>query len=232
VTVIANLPLRQHRSREERAARAARQTRKAPAAGRGALAAALMAACLGLTACAPLILGGAVVGTGLVVTDRRTTGMQIEDRAIENKAEARAKELATLGRITATSYNRTVLITGEVPGESERAAVEKAISGVENVRAVVNELVVAPNLSVSQRSGDSLLGAKVKASLLDAKDVAANAFRVIAERGVVYLMGRVTEREATRATDISRSVSGVVKVVRVLDIISEEELAAMTGPKK
>jgi osmotically-inducible protein OsmY len=191
-----------------------------------------MAACLGLTACAPLILGGAVVGTGLVVTDRRTTGMQIEDRAIENKAEARAKELATLGRITATSYNRTVLITGEVPGESERAAVEKAISGVENVRAVVNELVVAPNLSVSQRSGDSLLGAKVKASLLDAKDVAANAFRVIAERGVVYLMGRVTEREATRATDISRSVSGVVKVVRVLDIISEEELAAMTGPKK
>jgi osmotically-inducible protein OsmY len=195
-------------------------------------AVALIAVSLLLSACAPLILGGAVIGTGLVVTDRRTTGMQLEDRAIENKGEARAKELATLGRVNVTSYNRTVLITGEVPGEGERAAVEKAVSGVENVRAVVNEVVVAPNLSVSQRSGDSLLGAKVKASLVDAKDVAANAYRVIAERGVVYLMGRVTEREATRAVEIARSVSGVSKVVRVLDIITEEELAAMTGAKK
>ncbi len=184
-----------------------------------------------LGGCAPLILGGAVIGTGLVVTDRRTTGMQLEDRAIETKGEARARELATLGRINVSSYNRTVLITGEVPGETERAAVEKAVSGVENVRTVVNELVVAPNLSVSQRSGDSLLGAKVKASLVDAKDVAANAYRVIAERGVVYLMGRVTEREAGRAVEISRSVPGVVKVVRVLDIITEEELAAMTGKR-
>ena len=185
-----------------------------------------------LAGCAPLILGGAVLGTGLIVTDRRTTGMQLEDRAIETKGEARAKELATLGRINVTSYNRTVLITGEVPGESERTAVEKAVSGVENVRAVVNELVVAPNLSDSQRSGDSLLGARVKASLVDAKDVAANAFRVIAERGVVYLMGRVTEREAGRAVELARGVSGVVKVVRVLDIITEEELAAMSGGKK
>ncbi|MBL8347847.1 MAG: BON domain-containing protein [Rubrivivax sp.] len=184
-----------------------------------------------LTGCAPLILGGAVIGTGLVVTDRRTTGMQLEDKAIENKGEARAKELATLGRINVSSYNRTVLITGEVPGETERAAVEKAVAGVENVRSVVNELVVAPNLTVSQRSSDSLLGAKVKASLVDAKDVAANAYRVLAERGVVYLMGRVTEREATRAVEISRSVPGVVKVVRVLDIITEEELSAMTGKK-
>jgi osmotically-inducible protein OsmY len=196
------------------------------------VAAALAAAGALLAGCAPLILGGAVVGTGLVVTDRRTTGMQIEDRAIESKGEARAKELATLGRINVTSYNRTVLITGEVPGETERAAVEKAVTGVENVRSVVNELVVAPNLTVSQRSGDSLLGAKVKASLVDAKDIAANAFRVVAERGVVYLLGRVTEREATRAAEIARSVSGVVKVVRVVDIITEEELAAMTGAKK
>jgi osmotically-inducible protein OsmY len=203
-----------------------------PTAGRAALAAVLAACSLWLTGCAPLILGGAVVGTGLVVTDRRTTGMQLEDRSIETKAEARARDLATLGRINVTSYNRTVLITGEIPGEGERAAVEKAVSGVENVRSVVNELVVAPNLTLSQRSGDSLLGAKVKASLVDAKDVAANAFRVVAERGVVYLLGRVTEREATRATDIARAVSGVVKVVRVLDIITEEELAAMTGAKR
>jgi osmotically-inducible protein OsmY len=200
------------------------------AAAVAALAAAMLMPLL-LGACAPLILGGAVLGTGMVVTDRRTTGMQLEDKTIENKAEARAKELATLGRINVTSYNRTVLITGEVPGETERAAVEKAVSGVENVRGVVNELVVAPNLSVSQRSSDSLLGARVKASLLDAKDVAANAYRVIAERGVVYLMGRVTEREAGRAVELARSTSGVVKVVRVLDIITEEELAAMSSKK-
>lgn len=208
----------------------ARPTRRAAWWRASVLAAALGSSLLG--GCAPLILGGAVLGTGLVVTDRRTTGMQLEDKTIETKSEARAKELATLGRINVSSYNRTVLITGEVPGETERAAVEKAISGVENVRSIVNELVVAPNLSVSQRSSDSLLGAKVKASLVDAKDVAANAYRVIAERGVIYLMGRVTEREATRAVEISRSVPGVVKVVRVLDIITEEELAAMSGGKK
>ena len=192
----------------------------------GALASAMLAGC------APLILGGAVIGTGMIVTDRRTTGMQLEDKTIETKAEARARELATLGRINITSYNRTVLITGEVPGETERAAVERVVSGVENVRSVVNELVVAPNLSVTQRSSDSLLGAKVKASLVDAKDLAANAFRIVAERGVVYLLGRVTEREGERATEIARGVSGVAKVVRVLDIMTEEELAAMSGAKK
>jgi osmotically-inducible protein OsmY len=202
--------------------------------GRSSVRAGLAACVLGLSllgGCAPLILGGAVIGTGLVVTDRRTTGMQLEDKTIETKGEARAKELATLGRINVTSYNRTVLITGEVPGETERAAVEKAVAGVENVRSVINELVVAPNLTVSQRSSDSLLGAKVKASFVDAKDVAANAYRVLAERGVVYLMGRVTEREAARAVEIARSVPGAVKVVRVLDIITEEELAAMSSKR-
>ncbi|MBI5718405.1 MAG: BON domain-containing protein [Burkholderiales bacterium] len=197
------------------------------------LAGTLASSLLGLLGgCAPLLLGGAVIGTGIVVTDRRTTGMQLEDKTIETKGESRARGLATLGRINVSSYNRTVLITGEVPGETERATVERAVAGVENVRTVINELAVAPNLSVAQRSSDSLLGAKVKASLVDAKDVAANAYRVIAERGVVYLMGRVTEREATRAVELARSVPGVVKVVRVLDIITEEELAAMSGGKK
>ena len=182
-----------------------------------------------LAGCAPLLVGGAVIGTGLVVTDRRTTGIQIEDRAIEAKGEARAKELATLGRINVTSYNRTVLITGEVPGESERAAVEKAVAGVENVRSVVNELHVGTSASASTRANDGLLEAKVKASFIDAKDLQANAFRVIAERGNIYLMGRVTEREATRAADIARTVPGVQKVVRVFDILTEEELGALGG---
>jgi osmotically-inducible protein OsmY len=194
---------------------------------RAALAA--LAALTLFSGCAPLLVGGAVIGTGLVVSDRRTTGMQIEDKAIETKAESRAKDLATLGRINVASYNRMVLITGEVPGESERAAVERVVAGVENVRSVVNELAVAPNASVSTRSSDAVLAAKVKASLVDAKDMHANAFRVLAERGIVYLMGRVTEREATRASDIARSVPGAQKVVRVLEILTEEELAAMGG---
>lgn len=200
--------------------------RKSPAR-RGAFVAKGLAAALAATVlagCAPLLLGGAVVGTGLVVSDRRTTGTQLEDQSIELKAASRIREAATLGRVNATSYNRIVLLTGEVPGENEKAAAERAVRAVENVQGVVNELVVAPNLTIAQRSNDTVLGTKVKASLVDAKDVQANAFKVVADRGIVYLMGRVTEREATRAAEIARSVAGVQKVVRVVELISEDEL--------
>lgn len=194
---------------------------------RGALAATGLAAALAaalLAGCAPLLLGGAVVGTGLVISDRRTTGTQLEDQSIELKAASRIRDAATLGRVNATSYNRVVLLTGEVPGEAEKAAAERAARAVENVQGVVNELVVAPNLTIAQRSNDTVLGTKVKASFVDAKDVQANAFKVVADRGVVYLMGRVTEREAARAAEIARSVAGVQKVVRVVELISEDEL--------
>lgn len=195
---------------------------------RAALRCTALAALLAtLAGCAPLIVGGAVVGGGLVATDRRTTGIQLEDQSIGGRAETRAAALATLGRINATSYNRLVLITGEVPTEADKAAVEAAVAQVENVRAVVNELAVGPNASFGQRSQDTLLAAKVKASMVDAKDVQANAYRVLAERGIVYLMGRVTQREADRGADIARSVPGVQKVVRVFEILTEEELAAL-----
>jgi len=180
-----------------------------------------------LAGCEVLLLGGAVVGTGLVATDRRTAGTQLEDESIALKAESRARALATLGRIDVTSYNRVALVTGEVPAEADRAAVEKAVAGVENVRSVVNELAVGPNASLGQRSSDSVLTGKVKASLVDAKDLQANAFRVVTERGIVYLMGRVTEREARRAAEVARGVAGVQKVVTVFEILSEEELARL-----
>lgn len=179
----------------------------------------------GLSACAPLLLGGAVVGTGLVATDRRTTGIQIEDEGIELRAASRIRELATLGQVSVTSYNRMVLLTGEVPGAPERAAVEAAVAKVENVRAVVNEVVVAPNSAFSSRSADGVLTTKVKATLVDAKDVQAVAFKVVCERRVVYLMGRVTEREANRAAELASQVSGVEKVVKVFEIITEQELS-------
>ena len=186
-----------------------------------------LASTLLLAGCEVLLLGGAVVGTGLVATDRRTAGTQLEDESIALKAESRARALATLGRIDVTSYNRVALVTGEVPTEADKAAVEKAVAGVENVRSVVNELAVGPNASLGQRSSDSVLTGKVKASLVDAKDLQANAFRVVTERGIVYLMGRVTEREARRAAEVARGVSGVQKVVTVFEILSEEELARL-----
>lgn len=194
---------------------------------RSASAAALL--CAALSACAPLLVGGAVMGGGMVAADRRTTGIQIEDESIELRAAARVRELATLGHVNVTSYNRVVLITGEVPGAAEKAAVEQAVAKIENVRSVVNELGIGQNSSVGSRTTDSFITTKVKATLVDAKDVHANAYKVVVERAIVYLMGRVTEREAVRGTDLARSVSGVQKVVRAFEILSEEELAAL-GP--
>jgi osmotically-inducible protein OsmY len=195
------------------------------------LAATVLAAALaaGLTSgCAPLLVAGAVVGGGMALTDRRTSGAQLEDQSIEFKAAARMRELATLGRVNVTSYNRTVLITGEVPGADEKLAVERAVARVENVKLVVNELAVGDNAPLATRSSDTVLATKVKATLIDAKDLQANAFKVVAERGIVYLMGRVTEREATRGTDLTRSISGVQRVVPVFELLSEAELASMT----
>ncbi len=184
-----------------------------------------------LAGCAPLLLGGAVVGGGLVVTDRRTTGTQIEDEGIEFKAAARVRDLATLGHVNVVSYNRNVLVTGEVPGPDEKAAVEQAVARVENVRGVVNELGIGGNSTLGSRSTDAVIGAKVKATLVDTKDVQANAYKVVVERAVVFLMGRVTEREARRGGEVARSVPGVQKVVQVFEILSEKELAELgTAP--
>ena len=180
-----------------------------------------------MTGCAPLLIGGAMVSGGLVATDRRTAGTQLEDQSIDLKAGARLRDLATLGRIEVTSFNRIVLLTGEVPAEADRLAVEKTVAALENVRSVVNELAVMSNAGLGTRSNDTLLSAKVKASLVDAKDVQSNAFKVVSERGVIYLMGRVTEREASRGAEIARAISGVQKVVRVFEIISDEDLAAL-----
>lgn len=185
-----------------------------------------------LPACAPLIIGGAAMGGALVYTDRRTSGAQLEDQGIELKAEGRARALVgDKGHINVTSYNRTALITGEVATEADRTAVEQAVAGVENVHAVVNEAVVAGASSLTSRSNDLIVGSKVKATFVDTVDMQANAIKVVVERGIVYLMGRVTEREAARAADVARTVSGVQKVVRLFDIISEAELQALQ-PKK
>jgi osmotically-inducible protein OsmY len=192
-----------------------------------ALLPALAAATLG--GCAAVVVGGAAV-TAMVATDRRTTGTQIEDQTIESKVATRTREIVgDRGHVNAVSYSRTVLLTGEVPGEADRSAIEQAVARIENVRSTVNELAVMAPTSMSSRSSDSVLTSKVKASYVDAKDLQVNSIKVVTERAVVYLMGRVTEREATRAADLARGVSGVQKVVRVFEILTEAELAALGG---
>ena len=179
------------------------------------------------TGCAPLLVGAAVVGGGISYTDRRTTGTQVEDQSIEFKAAAAVRNAASLGQVSVTSYNRTVLITGEVPGEAEKAAVGKAVATVENVRAVINELSVGPNAPLGSRTSDSVVATKVKATFVDDRGLHANAFKVVTERGVVYLMGRVTEREGARGIEVARRVTGVVRVVPAYEIIGEDEVARM-----
>lgn len=187
---------------------------------------AALAASTLLSACAPLLIGGAMLGGSMVVTDRRSSGTQIDDQGIELKSINKVSEaIGNRGSVSITSYNRQVLITGEVPAEADKAAVEQAVARIDNVRLIVNELALTTGSTLGTRSNDTLLTSKVKASMVDAKDVQANAYKVVTERGVVYLMGRVTEREAARATDIARGVSGVRKVVRVFEIVSEAELA-------
>jgi osmotically-inducible protein OsmY len=191
---------------------------------------AALAALLALNACAPLVVGGAMVGTALVATDRRTSGTQLDDEAIELKARTRMGEvLGDRGHVSATSYNRVLLISGEVPTESDKALVGQAVGRIDNVRSVVNELAVSGSASFTSRSGDTIVTGRVKTAFVEAKDLMANSIKVVTERGTVYLMGRVTEREATRATELARSSRGVQKVVRVFELLSEAELAGL-GP--
>lgn len=180
--------------------------------------------CGSLSACFPVIMGGAVMGS-MVATDRRTSGAQLEDEGIELRGASRIRDnLGERVHVNINSYNRRVLITGEVPSVQDKQLVEQVITRVENVQSVVNELAVLGNATLTQRSSDALVTGKVKAGLVDAKDLSANAFKVVTERGTTYLMGRVTQREADRATEITRSTGGVQKVVRVFEIISEDEL--------
>lgn len=201
-------------------------TRKLPSSfPTAALAAALLATTL--AGCAPLIVGGAAVGTALMVTDRRSSGAQIDDEAIELRAAARLREAFGEGvHVNVTSYNRQVLMTGEVTSEATKQQAEQIVARVDNVKGIVNDVAVMTPTSLPQRSGDVLITGKIRASLVDAQDLQANAFKVVTERGTVYLMGRVTAREADRATSIARQIGGVQRVVRIFEVASPEELRA------
>ena len=185
-----------------------------------------------LTACVPLVVGGAAAGTALVATDRRTSGAQLEDEGIELRVLGRVRsDMGTRVRVNVVSYNRQVLLTGEVPNEKDKQTIEKIARKVENVASVVNALAVMNTPSLAGRSADLLITGRLKAAILDASDLEINAIKVITEHNVVYLMGRVTKREADRVTNIARTISGVQRVVRVFEDISEEELRRMRPAK-
>jgi len=194
--------------------------------------AAVLALTSTLTACVPLVLGGAAAGTMMVATDRRTSGTQLEDEGIELRGLSRIRgDFGTRVRVNVTSYNRQVLLTGEVPNEKDKQAVEQLIAKVDNVVSVVNSLAVRNTPSLADRSADLLITGRIKAALLDASDLESNAVKVITEHSVVYLMGRVTKREADRVTNIARTIPGVQRVVRVFEDISEQELRGLRPAK-
>lgn len=193
--------------------------------GRAALLAAAVASTFVLQGCEVLAIGAVAGGSAVVAVDRRTTGIQLEDKTIELKVGQRAKEiLGDKGNVNASAYNRTVLLTGEVPTEADRAAIERAAARVENVKGVVNELTVGFASSLAARASDGIIAGKVRARFIEAADLSAPAFKITVEGGVVYLMGLVSEAESRRATQLAAAVSGVKKVVRVFEIISAEEV--------
>lgn len=185
------------------------------------------ATALTLQGCFTLAVGGAVVGT-MAATDRRTLGAQTEDKAIAVKAGIMiSKIVGDYGHVNIASFNRKVLLTGEVRDEEMKAKVARDVGTIEGVESVINELAILGPSSFTARSNDTLITGKVKASFVDEKHLVVNSIKVVTERSIVYLMGRVTENEGILAAQIASGVSGVQKVVKVFEYISEEEYRSL-----
>ncbi len=187
------------------------------------LVGAVLAASIGASGCVPVVATGAAVGT-LAALDRRTVGAQTEDQAIELKAAVQIRERIGSG-VSVTSYNRKVLLTGQVANEPDKRTAEAIVAGIANVRSIHNELQVSGVPSLSTSAADAAITARVKAAFLDAKDLQANTIKVVTEAGTVFLMGLVSRREAERAANVASRVGGVQRVVTVFEYITEEEAA-------
>lgn len=170
--------------------------------------------------CAPLVVGGAAATGVLIAEDRRTIGTITEDQGIEFKAAGRISERFKDGlHVNVTSYNRMVLLTGEVPDAAAKEQVERIVRGIDNVRGVYNELAVAGVSSLTARANDSITTSKVKARFVDAQKFNPLHVKVVTENSVVYLLGLVKRQEASDATEVARTTSGVQKVVRVFEYL-------------
>lgn len=183
----------------------------------------------GLQACVGIVVGGAVVGS-LAATDRRTLGAQTEDKEIALKANNRLSAIVgDAGHVDVTSYNRKVLLTGEVKDQNMKEAVEREVRQITGVQGVMNELEIIGASSFTSRSSDAFITGKISASFINQKELNANSIKIVTERGTVYLLGRVTQREGKIAADVASGVDGVNRVIKMFEYISEDELKEMNG---
>jgi osmotically-inducible protein OsmY len=183
-----------------------------------------------LQGCVLAVAGAAAGGGALVATDRRTLGAQTEDREIQVKALSQISSgLPDQSHVNVTVFNRRVLLTGEVPTDAAKQRAEEIVRSINNVNAIVNELVAAAPSTLSARANDSYLEGRVKTALIGEKGISANNFKVVCERGNVYLMGLVTADEGSRGADAASRVSGVEKVVKVFQYIKPQEAQALTA---
>lgn len=176
-----------------------------------------------LTGCFPAAVVGISAGA-LMVADRRISEVYLADEAIEVRANNRIGEyFGSATHVNVTSFNRGVLLSGECLSQEDKARIEQIVAGVPNVRVVYNQLLIAQASPISSRSNDSFVTSKVKARFVDANQFSANHVKVVTEWGTVFLLGLVTQKEADAAVEIARTTSGALKVVRLFEIISQEE---------
>ena len=167
--------------------------------------------------CAALVVGGAAAGGYALGEDRRTVAVMTDDEAIEFKIRNRVAEKHPNAHLSSVSYNRMVLMNGTAPSEAAKADIEKIVRGVENVKGVYNEMVVAPNRGFPALAGDGVLTSKVKARMVDARKFNPLHVKVVSEDGTVYLLGVVKRAEADAATEVARTTSGAKRVVRMFE---------------
>jgi len=183
-----------------------------------------------LSACAPLLVGSVAGGTALVATDRRTTGTQLEDTNISLKVESQLrKTLGETARIDATAYMGRVLLTGEAPDPTAKARAAQLAAEVENVQEVINQIRIAPLASNNARAGDTWVTSKVRTTLINTRGVPSRTITVTTDDHVVYLMGKVTRIEADMAAIAAAGVGDVKQVVKVFNIMTPAEEAALAG---
>jgi len=181
----------------------------------------LLASAVLLQACAEALIVGGVAAGVVLAADRRQAEVMFSDQRIEFSASSKVDDaLKGQGHVNVTSYNYTVLLTGEVPTAQAKADAEKAITQVPNVKTVVNELQIAGTSSAASRSNDAYITSKVKSNFLGNGKFKATDIKVITEASVVYLLGLVTREEADAATEVARGTGGVQKVVRVFEYVT------------
>ena len=170
-----------------------------------------------ITACVPVVVGGAAA-TGAMAADRRTSGIYVEDENIELKAVKKMEtNLGEDAHVNVTSYNRNVLLTGEVPVAESKSKAESLIKEITNTRSITNEITVGPKSTIGSRSNDSYITSKIKTKFVTENKFPANYVKVVTENGVVYLLGIVTNKEADDAVEIARNTDGATKVVKVFE---------------